>query len=146
MVISPDEPVCVVTRITFGRWWSIPGAIRRFRRLHRIGRKTVSGLVDAHVRVRRGRALLIVSLWQDELALMRFTTLEAHVNAVRWTIRNKGEVWSGVFRLTGTSSMSKPWIGTIRHWEPLAPVRALRGASLEMVEGKILPGVKALEQ
>lgn len=124
MVVSPDEPVCVVTRITFGRWWALPGAIRRFRRLHRIGRKTVPGLVDAHVRVRRGRALLIVSLWQDELALMRFTTLEAHVNAVRWTIRNKGEVWSGVFRLTGTSSMSKPWIGTIRHWEPLAPVRA----------------------
>jgi hypothetical protein len=63
-------------------------------------------------------------LWQDELALIQFTTLEAHVNAVRWTIRNKGEVWSGIFRLTGTSSMSKPWIGTIRHWEPLTPVRA----------------------
>ena len=41
------------------------------------------------------------------------------MNAVRWTIDKRGEVWSGVFRLTGTSSMSKPWIGTIRHWEPL---------------------------
>lgn len=124
MVISPEEPVCVVTKITFGRWRALPGAILRFRRLHRIGRRTVPGLVDAHVRVRGGATLLIVSLWQDELALLRFTTLEAHVKAVRWTIRNKGQVWSGIFRLTGTSSMSKPWIGTIRHWEPLAPVRA----------------------
>jgi hypothetical protein len=124
VVISPEEPVCVVTRIAFGRWRSLPGAIRRFRRLRRIARKEIQGFVDAHIRLRGDATLIFVSLWQDEVALIRFTTLEAHVNAVRWTIRNKGEVWSGVFRLTGTSSMSKPWIGTIRHWEPLAPVRA----------------------
>lgn len=123
-LISPEEPVYVVTRITFGRWRVVPAAILRFRRLHRIGRKTIPGLVDAHIRVRGSATLLIFSLWQDELALLQFTTLEAHVNAVRWTIRNNGQVWSGIFRLTGTSSMSKPWIGTIRHWEPLAPVRA----------------------
>jgi hypothetical protein len=122
-VISPEEPVCVVTRITFGTWRSVPGAIRRFRRLQRLGRKEIPGLVDAHVRVGRGATVTITSLWQDELALIRFTTLEAHVQAVRWTIRHKGQVWSGVFRLTGTSSMSVPWIGTIRHWEPLAPTR-----------------------
>jgi hypothetical protein len=126
VVISPEEPVCVVTRIVFGRWWALPGAILRFRRLRRIGRKTVPGFVDAHLRVRGGATLIFVSLWQNELALLQFTTLEAHVKAVRWTIRNRGEVWSGVFRLTGTSSMSKPWIGTIRHWEPLAPVQAGR--------------------
>jgi hypothetical protein len=123
-VISPDEPVCVVTRIRLGRWSALPGAIRRFRRLRRIARKQIPGFVDAHLRVRGGATLFFISLWQDELALIRFTTLEAHVNAVRWTIRNKGEVWSGVFRLDGTSSMSKPWIGTIRHWEPLAAVEA----------------------
>jgi hypothetical protein len=123
-LISPEEPVCVVTRITFGRWRVVPAAILRFRRLHRIGRKTTPGLVDAHILFRGNATLLIFSLWQDELALLQFTTLEAHLNAVRWTIRNHGEVWSGVFRLTGTSSMSKPWIGTIRHWEPLAPVQA----------------------
>jgi hypothetical protein len=119
-VISPEEPVCVVTRITFARWRSVPGAIRRFRRLRRVGRSTIPGFVDAHLRIRGGATLIFVSLWQNELALLQFTTLEAHVNAVRWTIRNKGQVWSGIFRLTGTSSMSKPWIGTIRQWEPLA--------------------------
>ena len=118
-LISPEEPVCVVTRITFAKWRSVPGAIRRFRRLQRLGGKEIPGLVEAHVRVGRGATVTIVSLWQDELALIRFTTLEAHVQAVRWTISHKGEVWSGVFRLTGTSSMSVPWIGTIRHWEPL---------------------------
>ena len=74
---------------------------------------------------------MFISLWQDELALMQFTTLEAHVNAVRWTIRKEGQIWSGVFRLTGTSSMSKPWIGTIRQWEPLAASPAERVAADE---------------
>jgi heme-degrading monooxygenase HmoA len=124
VVSSPEEPVCVVTRIRFGRWRALPGAIRRFRRLRRIGRKEIPGFVDAHLRIRGGATLFFVSLWEDELALLRFTTMEDHVKAVRWTIKNRGEVWSGVFRLSGTSSMSKPWIGTIRHWEPLAPVRA----------------------
>ena len=126
--LSPEEPVCVVTKITFGRWRSLPGAILRFRRLRRIGRRTIPGLVDAHLRVRGDATLMFISLWQDELALLRFTTLDAHVNAVRWSIRKNGQVWSGIFRLTGTSSMSKPWIGTIRHWEPLGPAVAERVA------------------
>jgi hypothetical protein len=126
--ISPEEPICVVTKITFGRWWSLPGAVLRFRRLRRIGRRTIPGLVDVHLRFGRKATLMIISLWQDELALLQFTTLESHVNAVRWTIRKEGQIWSGIFRLTGTSSMSRPWIGTIRHWEPLAPSPAERVA------------------
>ena len=125
------EPVCVVTRIKLGNWGSIPGAFLRFRKLHRIGRQEIPGLVEAHVRIRGGATLLIISIWENELALIRFTTLDAHVNAVRWTIDKQGEIWSGVFRLTGTSSMSKPWIGTIRHWEPLAVSQAGRVAADE---------------
>ena len=116
---SPEEPICVVTKITFRRWWSLPGAVLRFRRLRRLGRKTIPGLLEVHLRIGRKATLTFISLWQDELALLQFTTLEAHSNAVRWTIRKEGQIWSGVFRLTGTSSMSKPWIGTIRQWEPL---------------------------
>jgi hypothetical protein len=126
VVSDAAEPVCVVTRIKLGKWRSIPGAFVRFRKLNRIGRRTIPGLVEAHVRIRAGATLLIVSIWENELALVQFTTLDAHVDAVRWTIRQQGEIWSGVFRLTGTSSMSKPWIGTIRHWEPLAVTQAQR--------------------
>ena len=117
---SSEEPVCVVTRISFPSWRSIPGAVLRFRRLRRVGRRMVPGLVDAHLHLRGNATLLFVSLWRDELALVQFTTLEAHVDTVRWTIRKQGKVWSGVFRLAGTSSMSAPWLGTIRHWQPLA--------------------------
>ena len=123
---SPQEPICVVTKITFRTWWSLPGAIRRFRRLRRVGRRTIPGLLEVHLRVGRKATLMFISLWQDELALLQFTTLEAHVKAVRWTIRKEGQIWSGVFRLAGTSSMSKPWIGTIRQWQPLAPSPAER--------------------
>jgi hypothetical protein len=122
--LSPEEPICVVTRIVFPGWRALPGALRRFRRLRRIGRREIPGVVDAHVRVGKGATVMFFSVWQDELSLLQFTTLEAHVNAVRWTIRHKGRVWSGVFRLTGTSSMSKPWIGTVRQWAPLGQVHA----------------------
>ena len=74
---------------------------------------------------------MFISLWQDQLSLLQFTTLEAHVQAVRWTIRREGQIWSGVFRLTGTSSMSKPWIGTIRQWEPVGPSPTERVAADE---------------
>ena len=126
--LSPAEPVCVITRIEFPSWLPVLGALRRFRRLRRLGHRTVPGLVDSHVRIRGGATLLFYSLWETELALIQFTTLTAHVKAVRWMIDKRGRVWSGVFRLTGTSSMSKPWIGTIRHWEPLAGIdeRAVR--------------------
>jgi hypothetical protein len=118
--LSPEEPVCVITRIEFPSWLPVLGALLRFR--------TVPGLVETHVRVRRGATVLFFSLWENELALIQFTTLTAHVKAVRWMIDKRGRVWSGVFRLTGTSSMSKPWVGTIRHWEPLAGIdeRAVR--------------------
>ena len=128
---SPGEPICVVTRITFGNWWSLLGAIRRFRQLRRIGRRTVPGLLEAHLRIRSNATLMFISLWQNELALLQFTTLDAHSNAVRWTIRKEGQVWSGVFRLTGTSSMSKPWIGTVRQWEPLTGSATERVAAEE---------------
>ena len=124
--MSEHEPVCVVTRISFPGWRAIPGVVLRFRRLRRIGRKTVPGFVDAHLRLRGGATLVFVSLWRDELSLLQFTTLEAHVDAVRWTIRKRGEVWSGVFRLDGTSSMSAPWLGTIRQWQPFAAGTAER--------------------
>ena len=119
---SSGEPICVVTRITFGSWWSLFGAIRRFRRLRRLGRRTIPGLLEAHLRIGRKPTVMFISLWRGELSLLQFTTLEAHVQAVRWMIRKEGQVWSGVFRLAGTSSMSKPWIGTVRQWEPLGPV------------------------
>jgi len=128
---SPAEPVCVVTRITFGRWRSLPGAILRFRRLRRLGHSTVPGLLEAHLRIRGNATLMFVSVWQDELSLLQFTTLEAHVQAVRWTIRKQGRIWSGVFRLAGTSSMSKPWIGTVRQWEPLTGSATERVAAEE---------------
>jgi hypothetical protein len=121
VALSPaEEPVCVVTRITFPGWLSLPGGLVRFRKLRRMARR-IPGLVETHVRVRGNATLLIVSVWENQLALLRFTTLDEHSNAIRWTIRKQAKVWSGVFRLAGTSSMSKPWIGTVRHWEPLAP-------------------------
>jgi hypothetical protein len=134
--LSADEPVCVVTKIRFGKWRSLPGAFLRFRRLNRIGRRMIPGLVEAHVRIRRDATLLIVSIWENELALVQFTTLDAHVDAVRWTIRKRGEIWSGVFRLTGTSSMSRPWIGTIRQWQPLAVTRAASQAEPMAVDDR----------
>lgn len=40
---------------------------------------------------------MTVSIWDSEFSMINFTTLSEHVEAVRWTLRAKADVWSGVF-------------------------------------------------
>lgn len=96
------RPVCVVTRVDFPSKRAKSAAYWRFRSLRRIARKQIPGLLFASAYSQR-RALFFVSLWSSERSLIQFTTLQSHVNAVRWTIRQGARVWSGVFALRGTA-------------------------------------------
>jgi hypothetical protein len=111
-------PLCVVTRLEFPRLPKSMAATLRFWRLRRVARRRIDGLVRTWVRWSLPSTVYFVSIWEDENSLLTFTTLEEHVEAVRWVIRARGRVWSGVFELTGTSSMSQGWIGSIERWKP----------------------------
>ena len=123
-------PVCVVTRLEFPSLPSSVMAALRYLRLRRVARRRIDGLLNTWMRWSLSSAVLFVSLWKDENSLLAFTTLEEHVDAVRWVIRANGRVWSGVFELAGTSSMSQGWLGWTGRWRPRSwrdPESAQRG-------------------
>lgn len=111
-------PLCVVTRLEFPRFTTSVVAALRFFRLRRLGRRRIDGLLESWIRWSLPSTLLFVSVWQDESSLLAFTTLTEHVEAARWFVRAHGRVWSGVFELAGTSSMSEGWVGSIDRWVP----------------------------
>ncbi len=113
-----DEPVCVVTRIICPSHFFLLRAILLFFRLRRLARRSLKGFVDASCWIRTGRTFMMVSIWQDEMSTVQFTTLREHVDAVRWVVAKEAEVWSANFRVKGTSSRSRDWIGRIHPWEP----------------------------
>lgn len=80
----------------------------------------LAGGVDGFVLARRvlpqPKVLVIISLWRSEQAMIRFTGLEEHVNASRWTLKVGARIWSAVFDARGGSSMSQGWIGELEPW------------------------------
>ena len=110
-----SEPVCVLTRLEFHslRHWF--RAVLMFRHL-----VALAGGVDGSVLARRAlpewNVLVIISLWKSEQAMIRFTGLEEHVNASRWTLKVGARVWSAVFDARGASSMSQGWIADLDPW------------------------------
>lgn len=113
------DPLCVVTRLHFANRLDALRAIVRFMRLRKRVKREIEGLIDAQVWI-SSRQTLFLSVWRDEQSLIEFTTLEAHVNAVRWSIDARASGWSGVFRFIGTSSMSRDAAGGYRTWRPVS--------------------------
>ena len=110
--------LCVVTRLEFPSLPKAASAALRFLRLRRMALHRIDGLIATWMRWSLPSTILFVSIWEDENGLLAFTTLDEHVEAVRSVIRADGRVWSGVFELAGTSSMSEGWIGGISRWKP----------------------------
>lgn len=97
----PSGAICVITRLRFKHVTSVVAASHKFKRLHTQARREIPGLVVAAIRCNDAHRLEFTSLWRDETSMLKFTTLDEHVKAVRWTIRHRGEVWSGVFDARG---------------------------------------------
>lgn len=111
------RPICVVTRIILKRWRYVPFVFFEFVRLRGSARQ-IDGFVDAHFAVRRHATVILISLWSDEEPLVRFTANGHHTDLARWVRDQRMQVWSGVFRLKGTSSLSRAWLGRVRQWVP----------------------------
>lgn len=112
-------PHCVVTRIEFKRLREYWYGLLLFYRLRRIGMVRIPGVLMSTVsRHRRERRLIFVSVWPSQYELLAFTSLEEHVQAVRWSLGVGATVWSGVFQLLGQSSTSTDWLGAQPPWRP----------------------------
>jgi heme-degrading monooxygenase HmoA len=78
----------------------------------------IDGFIDAHMSLRAHRTVVLVSLWSSEQALVRFTSSAHHTDLARWARDEKMQVWSGVFRLKGTSSLTRTRVGEAQQWVP----------------------------
>jgi hypothetical protein len=100
-----------VTVIEFRHWWQAGQAARRYRRL--AARLSASGhdLSTSWVTNRGARRVMLITAAADEETLRRAAATPEHVSAVRWAIKRRTDIWSGVFALRGWSSMSGPSAG-----------------------------------
>jgi hypothetical protein len=117
-IAAKDQPLCTVTRLGFATRRSAWRAWWRFRRLRALGHRHVPGLIVSRMAFLDARTVVFLSVWRDELSIFQFTTLNEHVEASRWVMQVDGAVWSGTFPYAGTSSLSTPWIGELRRWQP----------------------------
>jgi heme-degrading monooxygenase HmoA len=114
------EPMCIVTRLSFPRQRDARRAKRKFDKLRKLAIRRVPGFVDAVAHLTRTGEVLFLSVWKTERSVFEFTSLDQHVEAVRWAISAHAVVWSGAFDLRGTSSMSTEWISSPAKWFDLS--------------------------
>ena len=110
-----SEPISVTTRLEFPRLRHWLRAVLMFRHLLRLAHN-VEGFVLARRVLPQRNLLVIISPWRSDQAMIRFTGLEEHVNASRWTLKVGGCIWSAVFDARGGSSMSQGWIAELDPW------------------------------
>ncbi len=114
--VSPG-PVCVITRLEFPTPITLLRARLMFGRLRRLA-TGIDGFLYARCCIENPKVLMLLSIWDSELSMIKFTTLEEHVQASRWTIFAKGQVWSAVFEHRGVSSRTRGWLGRTYQWRP----------------------------
>lgn len=110
--MAPAAPrLCLITRIELTRRFDLLYVLLAFYRMRRRAR-SVQGLAEVSLFVRRWRTVFIVSLWRDELAMAEFATaVPGHLKMVRRTFRTGARSWSGLFEFFGTSGTSGAWDG-----------------------------------
>lgn len=99
-----------MTRLTFNGPYALLCARRKFVQLHRLA-KQIDGFLYARSSTEGLRTLMTMSMWDSEFSVINFTTLNEHVEAVRWTIRAKADVWSGMFEHRTAGSPRLPRVG-----------------------------------
>lgn len=112
------DPHCVITRLQFQRYRHYWAAIIRFRKLRRVGRSKIRGMLLSELMMHHSRKeIVILSLWPSQYELLAFTTLSEHSHAVRWCFRVEAQISSNVFHLLGRSSRGDDWLGDTT-WRP----------------------------
>ncbi|HJT59129.1 MAG TPA: hypothetical protein VJ761_21665 [Ktedonobacteraceae bacterium] len=73
--------------------------------------RNVPGLLETTILIKPQRTVILVSLWKDAAAMADFATkVPEHALEVHSMWEARAEVWSGYFKLQGTSSKQNPWI------------------------------------
>ena len=119
------KPVIAITRIQLKRAWFLIPALTKYRRLYREAAGD-PGFLRGQICIADWRTAVNVSVWQDELSMLRWSGTSVHIDAVRWTYSVASEVWSAVCRLHYASPSARSWSGLLQ----------LAAASAEVQDGR----------
>jgi hypothetical protein len=108
---------CVLTRFRLNSPLSLIGFYLAFRRVRQASRD-IDGLLQALFLVEDLRTCYTLSIWKDELAIVDFGNVRAHVDAANSAFNptyrrdlKRAEIWSAQFRLWGVSDHNLNWEG-----------------------------------
>ena len=114
--------ICVTTRFRVRHFWLLLPMYLTYRRLQRDLNQT-PGLIRYAFLLQNPVACFTLSVWESEAALLRFTNVSSHVQAVRRAKRwCREDIWSAYWHIDAVSKYARQWRGPGQgEWPTLLP-------------------------
>jgi hypothetical protein len=113
--------ICVTTRFRLRHFWMLLPMYLTYRQMHR-DLKQAPGLIRYAFLLQNPLACCTLSLWESEDAIINFSNVPNHVNAVRRAQRWCRDIWSAYWHIDAVSKYSNQWEGPGQgHWPTLIP-------------------------
>jgi hypothetical protein len=113
--------ICVTTRFRLKHFWMLLPMYLTYRQMRR-DLKQAPGLIRYAFLLQNPLACCTLSLWESEDAIINFSNVPNHVNAVRRAQRWCRDIWSAYWRIDAVSKYSNQWEGPGQgHWPTLIP-------------------------
>ena len=113
--------ICVTTRFRLKHFWALIPMYLTYRRMrHDLTR--APGLIRYAFLLQSPVACCTLSIWESEAALVAFSNVPRHVNAVRRAKHLCQDIWSAYWRIDAISAYANRWQGPGRgQWPVLTP-------------------------
>jgi heme-degrading monooxygenase HmoA len=121
--------MCVTTRFRLKHFWYLVPMYLTYRHM-RGDLNRAPGLIRYAFLVQSPTACCTFSVWQSESAIIRFSNVPSHINAVRYAKRRCREIWSAYWQVDGVSKHARQWQGR-PPWPPFVQHPTRRGRLVE---------------
>jgi hypothetical protein len=113
--------ICVTTRFRLKHFWTLLPLYLTYCRMRR-DLKRAPGLIRYAFLLQSPVACCTFSLWESESALVTFSNVPNHVNAVRSAKHWCRDIWSAYWRIDAVSKYANQWQGPGQgQWPALIP-------------------------
>jgi hypothetical protein len=102
--------ICVTTRFRVRRAWLLIPLYLTYRGLRR-DLALAPGLIRYAFLVQSPVACCTMSIWESEEALVAFSNVRRHIQAVRWAKRWCRDIWSAYWHADAVSAYAHEWRG-----------------------------------
>lgn len=113
--------ICVTTRFRLKHFWALLPMYLTYCRMSS-DLKQIPGLIRYAFLLQSPVACCTLSVWESEAALITFSNVPSHVNAVRRAKHWCRDIWSAYWRIDAISKYASQWQGPGQgQWPTLIP-------------------------